>query len=78
MSTARVPLFHCITDGIRISARPAWIPERSHPAGGHYVFAYRIRIENCGAQAAQLITRRWHIHDDGAGDTVVEGFGHGL
>ena len=40
-----------------------------------FVFAYHIRIENVGDQAAQLRTRRWLIHDEAVGDTVVEGEG---
>jgi ApaG protein len=75
MATARVALFHRITDGIRVSARPTYLYERSNPVLGHFVFEYHIRIENCGEHGAQLRTRRWLIHDEVAGDTVVEGEG---
>jgi ApaG protein len=71
----RVPLFHRITSGIRITVRPSYLRERSNPLLAQYVFAYHIRIENVGDQAAQLRTRRWLIHDEAAGDTVVEGEG---
>lgn len=74
MAAARVPLFYRITSGIRISARPFWLREQLHPLG-HFIFTYHIRIENSGKQAAQLRRRRWLIHDEGAGDTVVEGEG---
>jgi ApaG protein len=63
------------TAGIRITVRPTYLHERSNPLVGQYVFAYHIRIENVGDAAAQLRTRRWLIHDDAAGDTVVEGEG---
>jgi ApaG protein len=75
MAAARVALHHRITDGIRITARPAYVAGRSNPGAGHFVFSYRIRIENIGAPAARLLTRRWLIHDEGAPDTVVEGDG---
>lgn len=75
MAAARVPLFYRITDGIRISARPTWLREQSDPILGRFVFGYHIRIENSGQQAAQLRRRHWFIHDDGAGDTEVEGEG---
>ena len=75
MAAARVPLFYQITNGIRISARPSWLREQSQPMLGQFVFAYHIRIENTGPLAAQLLTRRGLIHDDGAADTVVEGEG---
>lgn len=75
MPPVRVPFFHRITEGIRITARPTFLEDRSSSVIGQYVFEYHIRIENCGEQAAQLRTRRWLIHDDAAGDSVVEGDG---
>lgn len=75
MAAARLPFFYRITDRIRITARPSWLPEQSSPARGQYVFAYHIRIENTGSVGARLLSRRWLIHDDGADDTVVEGDG---
>jgi len=63
------------SEGIRITVRPAYLREHSEPAQGHYVFAYNVRIENVGAQAAQLLTRRWLIHDSVGEDTEVIGEG---
>ena len=71
----RAPFYYRITSGIRITVRPSYLRERSNPLLGQFVFAYHIRIENVGDQAAQLRTRRWLIHDDAAGDTEVEGEG---
>jgi ApaG protein len=75
MSSDRLPFFYRITAGIRITVRPTYLRERSNPMLEQYVFAYNIRIENVGEQAAQLRTRRWLIHDEAVGDTVVEGEG---
>ena len=75
MPHARIPLYHRITEGVRITARPAYFAEQSSPEDATYVFAYHIRIENVGADAVQLLRRRWLIHDDLAGDGVVEGDG---
>lgn len=61
--------------GIRVVAHPAYVPEQSSPAAGRYVFAYRIRIENHGAEPAQLLWRHWYIHDAVGGDSEVEGEG---
>jgi ApaG protein len=69
------PFFHRITAGIRITVRPTFVPERSNAVLEQYVFIYHVRIENVGVQAAQLRSRRWLIHDDLAGDSVVEGEG---
>jgi ApaG protein len=75
MSTDRPPFFYKITSGIRISVRPSYLRDRSNPMLEQYVFAYDIRIENVSDLGAQLRTRRWLIHDDAIGDTVVEGEG---
>lgn len=75
MSAERLPFHYRITDGIRITVRPSYLRERSNPSLDQYVFVYQIRIENVGGQGAQLLTRRWHIHDDEFGDSVVEGEG---
>lgn len=67
--------FYKESAGIRITVRPAFLPDQSSPELGQFVFAYHIRIENVGTAAAQLRSRRWHIHDPVAGDSIVEGDG---
>jgi ApaG protein len=66
--------FYRITNGVRITVRPLFLPEHSEPRASRYVFAYFIRIENVGDQPAQLL-RRWLIHDSIGEDTEVEGEG---
>ncbi len=75
MRSDRSPFFYRITSGIRISVRPTYLRDRSNPMLEQYVFAYDIRIENTADLGAQLRTRRWVIHDEAVGDTVVEGEG---
>ena len=72
---ARPRFFYRETSGIRVTVWPSYLREQSQPAQGHFVFAYKIRIENVGAQPAQLLARRWRIHDAAAGDSEVEGEG---
>ena len=48
-----MPFFYKESFGIRITVRPMYLREQSKPWMGHYVFAYFIRIENVGQQAAQ-------------------------
>jgi ApaG protein len=67
--------FYRETAGIRITVRPVYLREHSEPSQGHYVFAYFVRIENVGALASQLLTRRWLIHDSIGEDTEVTGEG---
>ena len=63
------------TDSIRITVRPSFIPEHSRPELRQYVFTYRVRIENVGDRAVQLLTRRWLIHDSVGEETEVVGEG---
>lgn len=69
------PFYYRESYGIRITVRPVYLREQSDPAARHYVFAYFVRIENVGAQEAQLMSRRWLIHDSIGEDTEVEGEG---
>jgi ApaG protein len=60
------------TDGVRIQVRSLYLPERSSPAGGEYLFAYTVRISNVGEETAQLLSREWIITDgDGREERVV-------
>ena len=74
--TAR-SFFYRETERIRVTVRPVYLRDHSEPSQSHYVFAYFVRIENVGTMAAQLLTRRWLIHDSvGEGvDTEVIGEG---
>ena len=69
------PFFYRMTEGIRVSVRPAFLPEQSIPEQQQFVFAYFVRIENVGSQSAQLLSRRWRIHDSVGEDTEVAGDG---
>jgi len=69
------PFFYRETAGIRITVRPSFLADQSRPSFGQFVFAYRVRIENVGEQAAQLVSRRWDIHDSIGEDSQVEGEG---
>ena len=67
--------YHRITDGIRITVRPAFVREQSSADEGRFVFSYAVRIENVGGSAAQLTHRVWRIHDSGGEDQEVQGEG---
>ena len=49
------------TRGIRIEVQSAYMPERSAPGDGEYLFEYHVRISNVGAETAQLVSREWII-----------------
>lgn len=69
------PFFHRESSGIRITVRPVYLRDQSEPSQQHYVFAYFVRIENVGTRVAQLMSRRWLIHDSSGEDIEVEGEG---
>ena len=71
------PFYHRVTNQIRITVRPSFLPEQSRPSSGRFVFGYAVRIENVGSDPARLTHRRWNIHDsiDGGEDQEVQGEG---
>jgi ApaG protein len=50
-------------------------PAYSSPSQHHYVFTYRIGIENQSEFTIQLLKRKWFIHDAGFYPREVEGDG---
>jgi ApaG protein len=50
-----------VTQGIKISVKPYYLPEESDPENDRYIFAYQITILNEGERPAQLVDRHWII-----------------
>jgi ApaG protein len=60
------------TDGIRVTVRSEFRPDRSAPAQGRFLFTYTVRIANEGGTAAKLVSRHWIITDaNGKKEEVV-------
>ena len=64
-----------ITDGVKISVETIYQPEYSNPANEHFMFAYRVNIENMTENSVQLLNRHWHIFDSNGTKREVEGEG---
>ena len=64
-----------VTDGIKISVQTEYQSEYSSPLNMHYVFAYRISIENHSEHTVQLLRRQWFIYDSDGTIREVEGEG---
>jgi ApaG protein len=64
-----------ITQGIKVTVETEYQPSYSSPSQYHYVFTYRITIENQSDFTIQLLRRRWYIHDAGFSTREVEGEG---
>lgn len=64
-----------VTEGIRVTVQPLYVPEKSNPTRGDFFFAYRITIANEGPAPAQLRTRHWIITDGNGSIHEVKGDG---
>jgi ApaG protein len=63
------------THGVTVRVSVSYLVEQSEPDRGRWFWAYHIRIENDGARAVQLLTRRWIITDGRGARHTVEGEG---
>lgn len=63
------------TRGIRISVRSFFLEDQSEPDERQYVWAYRVRIENTGAESVRLLHRTWQITDGRGRTQLVDGEG---
>jgi ApaG protein len=52
------------TRSIKVTVKPFYLEDQSSPADDHYVWAYQVRIENCGRETVQLRRRHWRITDN--------------
>jgi len=64
-----------ITEGVKVSVETVYQPEYSNPDNQHYMFAYRITIENLGEYSIQVLRRHWYIFDSNGSRREVEGDG---
>src|SRR5690606_39058184 len=64
-----------LTEGIRVRAVAAYMPEQSNPDDQSYLFSYRITNENQGEEAARLLSRHWIIVDSDGERSDVRGPG---
>ena len=46
---------------MRVAVRSVYVRQRSDPARGAYLYAYRVRIANEGRRCVQLLSRHWAI-----------------
>lgn len=56
-------MYEKTTRAITITVRPFYLDEQSEPDEEHYVWAYRVSIENSGEETVQLLNRHWRITD---------------
>jgi len=64
-----------LTNGILVTVRSQYIPERSSVSARQFAFAYTVRIANQGEGTAQLKSRHWIITDANGAVQEVRGEG---
>lgn len=69
------PLFTATTRDIRVSVRAFYLADQSQPEESHFVWAYRVTIENQGPRTVQLLKRSWRITDGLGREQQVHGPG---
>jgi len=74
-SESEVSIYEQTTDEITVSVESFYLDDQSEPEDYHYVWAYRVRIENNGEETVQILARRWHITDSLGHMQEVQGDG---
>jgi ApaG protein len=64
-----------ITNGILVTVKSAYMPERSSPTLRRFAFAYTVTIANQGKETTQLMSRHWVITDSEGETQEVRGDG---
>jgi len=57
-------MYDATTRSIRIQVEPEFLDDQSSPEDSHFVWAYRVQIENQGGETVQLLSRHWTITDN--------------
>jgi ApaG protein len=64
-----------ITEGVKVTVVSEYQPAYSSPSQAHFVFTYKVTIENRSDFTVKLLRRHWFIHDSNGGIREVEGEG---
>ncbi|MBN3521841.1 Co2+/Mg2+ efflux protein ApaG [Algoriphagus lutimaris] len=64
-----------VTEGIHVNVEVTYQAEFSSPHQHHYVFTYKVTIQNKSPYTVQLLRRKWEIYDAAETLKIVEGDG---
>ncbi|CAK0756450.1 Protein ApaG [uncultured Gammaproteobacteria bacterium] len=68
-------MYSATTRSIQVTVQPIFLDERSSPSDNHFMWAYRVKIENFGAEVIWLRARHWQITDGNGRQQEVRGAG---
>ncbi|GHB50646.1 Co2+/Mg2+ efflux protein ApaG [Mongoliitalea lutea] len=63
------------TEGVKVTVDTTYQADFSNPQQHHYVFTYKVTIENHSSTTVKLLKRYWEIHDAGDDLKIVQGEG---
>ncbi len=64
-----------VTEGVRITVRPAFLPEHSCAPEKRFLFNYSVTIRNEGTMSIRLASRHWRIVDGDGDERLIDGAG---
>ena len=64
-----------ITEGVKVSVRTKYMQDYSSPEQLHFVFGYKVLIQNTSDETIQLLNRQWEIFDSSGLNRSVVGEG---
>jgi ApaG protein len=67
--------YEASTRDILVRVRSYFLDDQSEPENNRYVWAYRVAVENHGAETVQLVRRSWRITDAVGRTQHVQGDG---
>lgn len=73
--TIPAPLYECVTQNIRVSVTPRFVPENSNAEARNYFYVYTVTLKNESQATVQLLTRYWEIQNALGETDEVEGEG---
>ena len=68
-------MYRAVTRSIEVQVQPFYMEEQSDPSEKHYVWGYRITIDNQSDELVQLLSRYWQITDESGHVKEVRGDG---
>ncbi len=68
-------MYSAVSNNIRVTVEPKFLPEQSDPEEGRYFWSYTIEIANAGEVTVQLTHRHWQITDAAGRREEVRGPG---
>lgn len=64
-----------VTEGVKVSVITEYQSDYSNPRQSHFVFTYKVIIENHSENTIKLLRRHWNIYDSNGIVREVEGEG---